>query len=160
MVVQSAEDRQRKNAADSMDGSGSGRVLGQREVCSGTVVVMRVRAQHVTQMTVAEHDHMIKAFASDRADQSFGIAVLPWRSRRCRSVANAHRANAARKCLAVDPIPIPDEVLGRALPTACLRDLPGDCVCRKLDPDIMVVQSAENRQRENASESLDGSRQR
>src|SRR3954454_11716052 len=71
MVVQSAEDRQRKNAADSMDGSGSGRVLGQREVCSGTVVVMRVRAQDVTQMTLAEHDHMIKTLASDGADQSW-----------------------------------------------------------------------------------------
>src|SRR3954451_19099582 len=77
-------------------------------------------------MTLAEHDHMINALASDGADQSFGTAVLPWRSRRCRSVANAHRANAARKCLAVDPIPITDEVLGRALPTACLGDLPGD----------------------------------
>jgi hypothetical protein len=65
--------------------------------------------------------HMIKTLASDRADQSFGTAVLQWRSRRCRSVANAHRANAARKCLAIDPIPITDEVLGRALPTACLR---------------------------------------
>src|SRR3954452_8792625 len=125
MMVQSAEDRQRKNAADGLDGSGSGRVLGQREVCSGTVVVMRVKAHQVTQMTLAEHDHMIEAFASDRADQSFGTAVLPWRSRRCRSVANAHRANAARKCLAVDPIPITDEVLGRVLPTACLGDLPG-----------------------------------
>jgi hypothetical protein len=39
---------------------------------------MRVRAQHMTKMTIAEHDHMIKAFASDGADQSFGTAVLPW----------------------------------------------------------------------------------
>ena len=87
---------------------------------------MRLKAQHVAQMTLSEHDHMIKAFASDRADQSLAIAILPRRSWRCRSVANAHRANAARKWLAVDPIPITDEVLGRALPTACLGDLPGD----------------------------------
>src|SRR4051812_43543115 len=95
-------------------------------MCSGTIVVMRVRAQHMTQMTLAEHDHMIEAFASDRADQSFGIAVLPWRSRRCRSVTNAHRSNAARKCLAVDPVPVTDEILWRAVPTTCFRDLPGD----------------------------------
>ena len=80
----------------------------------------------MTQMTLAEHDHMIKALASDRADQSFRIAVLPWRSRRCRSVANAHRSNAARKCLSVDAVPITDEIVWRALPTTCLRDLLGD----------------------------------
>src|SRR3954468_23338381 len=93
-------------------------------MCSGTIVVMRVRAQHMTQMTLSEHDHMIKTLASDRADQTFDIAVLPRRSRRCRSVANAHRSNAARKCLAVDAVPVADEILWRALPTTCLADLP------------------------------------
>ena len=80
----------------------------------------------MTQMPLAEHNQMIEALASDRADQSFGIAVLPWRSRRCRSVANAHRSDAAGKCLALDAVPITDEILWRALPTACLRDLLGD----------------------------------
>src|SRR3954447_23688702 len=80
----------------------------------------------MTQMMLAKHDQVIKAFASDRADQSFGVTVLPWRSRRCRAVANAHRPNAARKCLAIDPMSIADEVLRRALPAACLGDLPGD----------------------------------
>src|SRR3954454_5496876 len=78
------------------------------------------------QMTLSEHDHMIKTLASDRADQTFDIAVLPRRSRRCRSVANAHRSNAARECLAVDAVPVADEILRRALPAACLGDLPGD----------------------------------
>jgi len=34
------------------------------------------------------------------------------------------------------------------------------CACRKLDPDVMLVQSAEDRQRKHAAYSLDGSRQR
>src|SRR3954452_14443102 len=93
---------------------------------SGVVVVLLVRARQTTQMLLAEDDHMIKALASDRADQSFGIAVLPWRSRRCRSVANAHRSDAARKCLSVDTVPITDETVWRVLPTTCLRDLLGD----------------------------------
>jgi hypothetical protein len=45
----------------------------------------------MTQMTLTDYNHMIEALTSDRADQTFGIAVLPGRSRRCRSVANAHR---------------------------------------------------------------------
>src|SRR3954452_5130462 len=80
----------------------------------------------MTQMMLAKHDQVIKAFASDRADQSFGVTVLPWRSRRCRSVANAHRSDSARKCLSVDPVPITGEIVWRALPTTCLRDLLGD----------------------------------
>ena len=36
---------------------------------------------------------MIKAFASDRADKSFGIAVLPWRSRRSKTWSRAEQQN-------------------------------------------------------------------
>src|SRR3954451_24251900 len=78
------------------------------------------------QVPLAEHDHMIKALASDRADQSFGIAILPRRSRRYRSVANAHRSNAPGECLSIDAIPITNEILWRALPVTCLRDLSRD----------------------------------
>src|SRR3954464_15387273 len=77
-------------------------------------------------MLLAEDDHMIKAFASDRADESFGIAVLPWRSRRCRSVANAHRANAPRKCLAIDTVAISNQIGRHWVPAAGFADLPGD----------------------------------
>jgi hypothetical protein len=31
------------------------------------------------------------------------------------------------------------------------------CRCRKSDPDVVVVQSAEDRQRKNAADRLDGS---
>src|SRR6476661_9290283 len=94
-------------------------------MCPGAVVILLVRAQHMPQMPLAEHDHMVEALASDRADQSFSVTVLPRRSRRRRSVANAHRANAARKCLAVDTVAITNEVVWCRLPPAGLADLPG-----------------------------------
>ena len=59
-------------------------------------------------------------------DQSFSVTVLPRRSWRCRSIANAHRANAARKCLAVDTVAITNEVIRHRLPPAGLADLPSD----------------------------------
>src|SRR3954453_16434816 len=89
---------------------------------SGAVVILSIGAKHMSQMPLTKYDYMIKALASDRADQSFRIAVLPRRSRRCRSVANAHCANAPNECLAVDAVAITDEVLRRALPAACLRE--------------------------------------
>src|SRR4026209_2418185 len=77
-------------------------------------------------MLLAEDDHMIKALASDRADESFSVTVLPRRSWRCRSVANAHRANAARKCPAVGTVAITNEIVRHRFPPAGLVDLPGD----------------------------------
>src|SRR3954452_6210303 len=95
-------------------------------MCPGAVVILLVREQHMTQMPLAEHDHMIEALASDRADQSFSVTVLPRRSWCCRSIANPHRANAARKCLAVDTVAITNEVVRHRFPPAGLADLPGD----------------------------------
>src|SRR3954470_1163857 len=95
-------------------------------MCPGAVVILLVRAQHVPQMPLTEHDHMIEALASDRADQSFSVPVLPRRSRRCRSVANAHRANASGKCLSVHAVAITNEVIRHRFPPAGLADLSGD----------------------------------
>src|SRR3954451_14747064 len=95
-------------------------------MCPGAVVILLVRAQHMAQMPLANYEHMIKALASDGADQSFSATVLPRRSRRCRSVANARRANAPRKCLAVETVAITNEVIRHRLPPAGLADLPGD----------------------------------
>ena len=44
-------------------------VFGQRKMCPGAVVILLVRTQHMPQMPLAKHDHMIEALASDRADR-------------------------------------------------------------------------------------------
>ena len=104
-------------------------------MCPSAVVILLVRAQHMTQMPLAEHDHMVEALASDGADQSFSVTVLSRRSWRCRSVANAHRANAARKCLAVDTVAITNEVVRHRLRPAGLADLPAVGGWRWCDAD-------------------------
>ena len=48
-------------------------------------------------MGLAPHDHVVKTLTSDRADRALDITVLPWRSRRDRAVANAHRPNPPRE---------------------------------------------------------------
>jgi hypothetical protein len=80
----------------------------------------------MTQMSLAANDHMIDALASDRADQSFSIALLPRRSRGYRSVADAHGSNAPGKCPSIDPVAITNEVGRHLVPAAGLVDLPGD----------------------------------
>ena len=75
-------------------------------------------------MSLAEDEDVIKALPADRADQPFDMAVLPRQSRRCRSVANAHGANAPSERLAIDPIAITDKILRRVLPADGLSHLP------------------------------------
>src|SRR4051794_21006882 len=126
MVMQPAEDRQGYNCSGRLDGSGDRSVLTRDRWRSSDVVVFRIRAEHMAQMWLPEDEDVIKALPADRADQPFGMAVLPRRSRRCRSVANAHGANAPSERLAIDPIAITDNILRRVVPADGLSHLPHD----------------------------------
>jgi hypothetical protein len=58
MVMQSAKDCQGQNAPDVLDGSGDWCILA-KDMRSSGLVKLGVSAEHVTQMLLAEHDHMI-----------------------------------------------------------------------------------------------------
>src|SRR5258708_37042242 len=77
LVVQPAQDRAAKNGPGQFDGARERRILLQRQ-------------QYVTEVSLAEHNNVVKALPSARTDQPFGISVLPWGARRCRPVTNAH----------------------------------------------------------------------
>ena len=81
--------------------------------------------------TTAAHDEdaarrtqqLVKALPSDRTDQSFSIAVLPWGTRRRRSIANAHGSKSSDEDLAIGPISITNQIAGSLLPAASFREL-------------------------------------
>src|SRR2546430_2125275 len=58
-----------------------GRVLGQRQVCPGPVVVICGLRQDPQQTPFADHHHMVKAFPSNRSNHALGIGVLPGQAR-------------------------------------------------------------------------------
>ena len=74
-------------------------------------------------MPLAKYDDMVKAVPSDRADQPLTIAILPWRSRRGWPVPNAHRPKTPDENLAVDAVPIANEIAWPLLPPTSLRQL-------------------------------------
>ena len=71
-------------------------------------------------MRLAQDDEMVDTLATDRADGPFNKTILPWRGRRNRFVPYAHGAYAVPEDGAIDPIPIPDEVLRGIIPRKCL----------------------------------------
>src|SRR5467141_2383794 len=90
LVVQPAQDRAAKNGPGQFDGARDRRILLQRQMRPYLVVIFHVRQQYMTEVSLAEHNNVVKALPSDRTDQPFGISVLPWGARRCRPVTNAH----------------------------------------------------------------------
>src|SRR5215510_16426693 len=76
------------------------------------VVVVHVRLQRMTKVPFSEDHDMIDAFPSDRADQPFGIGILPWRSRRSWLIANTHGAHAPGESLTIDVISIASRYVG------------------------------------------------
>ena len=65
-MVQSAEDRLMAR-----------RILPHGQMRSEFIVIAGVVSEDSTQMGIAEDDYVIKAFPTDRADQSLCMPVLP-----------------------------------------------------------------------------------
>src|SRR3979490_148434 len=86
-------------------------------------LIFLVRSQQVAKMPLAEENDMVKAIPSDRTDEPLRMSVLPWRSWCDRPVPNAHRANATDKDIAIDTIPIANDILRRLLPAVCPGEL-------------------------------------
>src|ERR1700730_9240924 len=96
---------------------------------AGPIVIFHVGQQQVTEVALAEHNNVVKAFPADRTDQPFSISILPRGARRRRSIADSYRSEPADKDLAIGPVPVTNEIAGSLFPTACLRDLVCDPFC-------------------------------
>jgi len=77
-------------------------------------------------MPFAEHHDMIKAVPSDRTDEPLCTSVLPWRPWRNRPIAYSQGSKTPDENLAIDAIPIANDVSRRVLPAICLGELAGN----------------------------------
>jgi hypothetical protein len=77
------------------------------------IVIFHVTEQQVTEVALAEHNNVVKAFPADRTDQPFSISILPRGARRRRPIANAHRSKPSDEDLTIGPVPVCTENLIR-----------------------------------------------
>src|SRR6201998_4175720 len=99
------------------------------------VVITHVRQQDVTEVSLAEHNNVVKAFPSDRTDQPFSISILPRGARRCRSIADAYRSESADKDLTIGAGPGANKIAESLFPPACFRNLICDPFCGRMRCD-------------------------
>src|SRR6516164_136763 len=80
----------------------------------------------MAQMPFAKDNNMVKTIPPDRADESLRIPVLPWRPRRNRSIPYTHGSKPLDDDVAIDAIPIANDILRRLLPAVRFSQLTGN----------------------------------
>jgi hypothetical protein len=117
-------------------GSRFGRILGQRKVRPGCVIV-REEGLHVpVQRSLVEDDHVIEALAANRADDAFHVGSLPWRARRRKDFLDSHGFDTLRKLTAEDAVVVPQQVTRDLLKGKGLPELLRGPLGRRMGGDL------------------------
>src|SRR5258708_39318018 len=80
----------------------------------------------MAEMPFAEHNNMVKTIPPDRTYQPLRISVLPWRARRDRPIPYTHCSKPLDDDIAIDAIPIANDISRRLLPAVGLGQLTGN----------------------------------
>ena len=119
---------------------------------AGGVIVREVPEQQASEMPFVDHDDVIEAFASNRADDALGERILPGRPRGDEDLAHPQGFHPPYERVAVDGISIAEEVLGRRLFWEALDQLvsgpSGGGVVGNVDVDEFATVVSKNQEAE------------
>src|SRR5260370_24825131 len=99
------------------------------------IIIFQVRQQYVTEVPLSEHNKVVKACPSDRADQPFGGSILPRGAWRRWWVANAHRSKSSDEDIAIGLIAIANQIVGSPFPAESFRNLICNPFCGRMRCD-------------------------
>ena len=102
-----------------------GRILVERQVSAGPVVVREVASQGTAEMLFAKDDDVIETLAPDGADEALHEGVLPGAVRRRPDFTDAHALEALPEHVPVDRIAVAEEVGRSGVVREGIHDLPG-----------------------------------
>src|SRR5438093_7108857 len=92
-------------------------------MCPRPVVVVDVLRQDLSKMPFADHDDVVQAFTSNRADHPLGIRVLPRRAGRSNGLLDVQRPGLMRKSFSIDLVSVPNQISAPLLQRARLEQL-------------------------------------
>src|SRR5947209_2178439 len=81
-------------------------------MCPRPVVVVDVLRQNLSKMPFANHDDVVQAFTSNRADHPLGIRVLPRRAGRNDGLLDVQHPGLMRKSFSIDLVSVPNQIPG------------------------------------------------
>ena len=92
------------------------RVLTQREVCSGFMIVRHERPDAPMQRGFVEDYDVVQALAPNRSDHTLHVCPLPWRSSCRKHFPDTHFLDLSGEIVAKDAIPITQQIAWRRVP--------------------------------------------
>src|SRR6266436_4746753 len=113
-------------------------ILGERQMRSGAVIVLKISRQDAAQVGFVENDDVIETLAADRADDALDIGVLPRGARCGDDLVDPHRPDTIAEALAIRGIPVPQQVARRRVPRESLSHLSRKPDLRGLPGDVEV----------------------
>ena len=93
-------------------------------------------------MPLADHDYVVEAFPTNRANHPLGVRVLPGRAGRNYRFSDAQCLGLARKSLSINLVSIPNQVPGPLLQRARLEQLACRSFRSRMLRDIEMHQPA------------------
>jgi hypothetical protein len=125
--LKSADLRDRKDgpARWRLDFARMGALVVERLMRAGGVVVREVPAQQAAEVAFVDHDDVIEAFASNRADDALSEGILPGGARGNEDLAHPQSRHPPCEHIAVDRVPIAEQILGCGLFREALDQLVG-----------------------------------
>ena len=158
-MMEPAEHRLGNNITDRFDAAGEGRVAVEGEVSPRPVVVVDVLAQDATQMILAEGDDVVRALATDAADDALDEGVLPRRSLRADDLLDAEGLHSFAEGFAEDRVPVTMKEPGLLAARKRLDELVGSPCGRRVRGDVEVPDAAPvMREHDEDVEDLEGQR--
>ena len=87
------------------------------------VIVGEVLSENSPKMLLVENDHVVETLATDRANQSLGLGILPRGMWRGEDLLDPHSVDPRDELVAVDCISISQKILRRFIERKGLDDL-------------------------------------
>ena len=119
ITVMKATDLRDRNDAPASWGlhlASMGTVIVEGLMRAGGVVVREVPAQQTAEVPFVDHDDVVEAFPTNRANYALGEGILPGRPRRDKDLAYPQAFHPPYESVAVDGVPISEQVLRRPPP--------------------------------------------
>ena len=73
-------------------------------------IIVQIRRNQSLEVTLIEYDNRVEKFSTKRADDSFDVGVLPWRSRRGDNLVNPQAFEPSLNPGTVDPVAIAQQI--------------------------------------------------
>ena len=100
------------------------------------MIILKIRSQDASQVSLVQHDHMIQTLSPDRADQAFCVRILPRRARRRDHFFDVHVPYALLENMAVDSVAITNQKSRRRLFGERFDNLLGRPICGRMRRNV------------------------